>query len=821
MIKRARGLTATNHLRILVVLATLMALAMITRPAFADETYSLGWAEGINPSDIKVDGKTAGTISAMIQSAQQGSVDQIPRNDAIPGKVVFVTALAEDGYVPKRLYYQSGGNETEIAFGYENNRYEGTFVMPAADTVIGAEFTKKTYTVSVDFGSNHAEFVQQHFAGKNSISITAGDNTTVKLDVEGSVVKLTVPHEEVTLQGVAIALAQSIGSSTDYVDNNECLMTNYSELLLGTYPRSGYYDEAAYNKLRPDEGRIITQNMNLYALWAPPVGPFTLTLKPCECGDVLTYKNLSRAYWDPHPYNKLDGNVRLYDYYILYSRWEMEKPEGSNNITLQGGTSYPAVIYIAPNWGYFFPDNFADSMTLVNGELAEPAMGSWYYQELKVSIPAKHVAPEGTKKLAPTCTKGDSRTYSCSKCNQYVEETAEALGHDWNEPTYTWADDNSTCTATRSCKRDASHVETETVKSTAAATASCTKGGATTYTATFENEAFKTQTKNVEFASLGHDWGEWKQTKAPTCTEKGTEERVCKRDSSHTETREVTVDSSTHDWGEPTYGWSDDNSICIATRSCKRDASHVETEVVQTTSAVTKEPTATEAGTRTYTATFGNTAFAAQTRTVEIPATGGDGAAYAVVEVANVTWTKGSGVDATVTVKRTGNDGATSSQFAGIAMDGDGVAADQYRAASSDIVVTLPAAYLETLPVGEHDLTISFGDGSVVTRLTVMAAEAPTPAEPGTDPAKPDSNPTNPDGTGTNAGADSNADTDSNAGAGSNSGTGAKANASPSAGATKATLPTTGDEGGAPLAAAIAGVTTLCLVAARRVRKSA
>lgn len=36
-----------------------------------------------------------------------------------------------------------------------------------------------------------------------------------------------------------------------------------------------------------------------------------------------------------------------------------------------------------------------------------------------------------------------------------------------------------------------------------------------------------------------HEWGEWQQTKAPTCTEKGTEKRVCKNNPEHTETRDV------------------------------------------------------------------------------------------------------------------------------------------------------------------------------------------------------------------------------------------------------------------------------------------
>lgn len=44
-----------------------------------------------------------------------------------------------------------------------------------------------------------------------------------------------------------------------------------------------------------------------------------------------------------------------------------------------------------------------------------------------------------------------------------------------------------------------------------------------------------------------HEWGEWQQTKAPTCTEKGSETRVCKNNPEHTETRDV--EKAAHDVG--------------------------------------------------------------------------------------------------------------------------------------------------------------------------------------------------------------------------------------------------------------------------------
>ena len=151
--------------------------------------------------------------------------------------------------------------------------------------------------------------------------------------------------------------------------------------------------------------------------------------------------------------------------------------------------------------------------------------------------------------------------------------------HAWGEPTYAWAEDNSMVTATRVCAV-CGETEAETVNTTSEATtpATCEGKGTTTYTATFTNEAFATQTKDVEnIAALGHEWA------------------------------------------EPTYVWAEDNSTVTATRVCNNDETHVETETVNTTYAVTTEPTYEAAGVGTYTAAFTNEAFETQTKEVEIP----------------------------------------------------------------------------------------------------------------------------------------------------------------------------------------------------------
>lgn len=95
--------------------------------------------------------------------------------------------------------------------------------------------------------------------------------------------------------------------------------------------------------------------------------------------------------------------------------------------------------------------------------------------------------------------------YICSVCgDNFTDGYVDALGHEWNEPEYVWADDYNTVTATRVCKNDASHVETEKGAITSEVTLEATveAEGKITYTATFTNPAFATQTKVVATPKL-------------------------------------------------------------------------------------------------------------------------------------------------------------------------------------------------------------------------------------------------------------------------------------------------------------------------------
>ena len=114
-------------------------------------------------------------------------------------------------------------------------------------------------------------------------------------------------------------------------------------------------------------------------------------------------------------------------------------------------------------------------------------------------------------KGTPDCEHGTVTTYTAAFTKPGFEtqtkdvENDDALGHDWGEPEYTWADDNSSVTATIACGRDSSHNKTETVDTTSEQTLdpTCEEMGETTYTATFTATYMKLKAGTELFSQNG------------------------------------------------------------------------------------------------------------------------------------------------------------------------------------------------------------------------------------------------------------------------------------------------------------------------------
>ncbi len=102
--------------------------------------------------------------------------------------------------------------------------------------------------------------------------------------------------------------------------------------------------------------------------------------------------------------------------------------------------------------------------------------------------------------------------------------------------------------------------------------ATCTEAGVEQRFCTLD----PSHVESREIEALGHDWGDWEIVTPATCTSAGIEQRVCKHNASHVESRDI--ESFGHDWAE----WkvttpATCTSAGVETRTCKHDATHVET----------------------------------------------------------------------------------------------------------------------------------------------------------------------------------------------------------------------------------------------------
>lgn len=85
------------------------------------------------------------------------------------------------------------------------------------------------------------------------------------------------------------------------------------------------------------------------------------------------------------------------------------------------------------------------------------------------------------------------------------------------------------------------------------------------------------------------------------------------------------------------------------------------------------------------------------------------------------------GKDAAITVKREPDDSKTYDLYTGAQVDGKDLPEGSHTTAKGSLILTLKAAYLDTLTVGDHKMTIAFEDGSATATIKIKeAAPAPT-----------------------------------------------------------------------------------------------
>jgi uncharacterized repeat protein (TIGR02543 family) len=284
----------------------------------------------------------------------------------------------------------------------------------------------------------------------------------------------------------------------------------------------------------------------------------------------------------------------------------------------------------------------------------------------------------GTKIITQVkgCENDELSTYTCYFTNSAFTMqtnagvvTATRTGHNWSTAiSYVWDEDK--CTASRVCLNDSSHIDKETVIASKVVTQNkdCTLEEKSTYTATFTNSAFATQTKTnvVTSSANGHYYGTWIDEVLPTCEHTGTKGHyhcpVCNKnfdnshneitdlsiakvdhtyggwieevpatcetagvkghyhcsvcgknfDTSHQVMTSLTIEALGHSYGTVSYVWN--GNQCTASRTCSTDLTHVEKETVTATIIVTQKSSCDNEEISTYVASFTNVAFEKQTK---------------------------------------------------------------------------------------------------------------------------------------------------------------------------------------------------------------
>lgn len=114
-----------------------------------------------------------------------------------------------------------------------------------------------------------------------------------------------------------------------------------------------------------------------------------------------------------------------------------------------------------------------------------------------------------------------ARIKAYTKC---IKEEINEHIHDWNEPVYEWSEDYSSLKATRTCKEDSSHIESESVDTVISITSepTClTKGNKHIESKPFTNPAFEAQTLDIDLGYGSHSYSSWIDEIAPTTEKEG------------------------------------------------------------------------------------------------------------------------------------------------------------------------------------------------------------------------------------------------------------------------------------------------------------
>lgn len=238
-----------------------------------------------------------------------------------------------------------------------------------------------------------------------------------------------------------------------------------------------------------------------------------------------------------------------------------------------------------------------------------------------------HTLDEGEVTKKPSCEDTGVKTYHCKEadCNYTKTEDIAATGHNWDDGKITTkATCDHTGVKTYTCKT-CGDTRTETIAmlehtwddGQVTTKPTCTKKGIRTYTC----KVCKA-TKTADIEATGHDY-EVKDHKDATCTEDGYTTSICKNcEDEKKETIKATGHQHTEVRGTKKAtcieeGYTGDTYCTDCGNMISTGKKIEKTDHTWDNGTVTKDPTCTEKGSKTYTCSV-----CQKTKTEEIPATG-------------------------------------------------------------------------------------------------------------------------------------------------------------------------------------------------------
>ncbi|MDY2746287.1 MAG: cohesin domain-containing protein [Bacilli bacterium] len=199
-------------------------------------------------------------------------------------------------------------------------------------------------------------------------------------------------------------------------------------------------------------------------------------------------------------------------------------------------------------------DETAFQFAISGTGLADSLTNSIYMNFVNCSqtIPGKCTYGEWSTTKEPTCTEAGSEHRICSECGHEETREISAKGHSWEEE---WTIDipaNCEHEGSKShhcsecdAKKDVTVIE-KTVHNPAEPvreneiSATCTEDGSYDEVIYCKDCGAEISREHKTIAHEGHSYGEWTTTKEASCTEAGSEHRIC-LECGHEETREISA----------------------------------------------------------------------------------------------------------------------------------------------------------------------------------------------------------------------------------------------------------------------------------------